>query len=274
MLLITSTVFGHLLDLKQDLYKYFFPAAGFFGFLTYYNLSRMIQLSMDDRMTKPDIAASITFKLLKDILILPVRNLLRILVSNKKFLRFEIYFFLYGMAFMVILPSLPIYLVDDMKMSYSSISIAKGLIFNSTLIIFTPLMGRIHGPGNPARFCGYTFLILILYPLILLSAKFIDLSPFPLYGFYLVYLANFFFGVGMSGVSIAWALSSIYYSPAAEVSNYQAVHITLTGIRGLFTPALGYGIMVIISIEMTFVVSAFLFLLGGILMLFESRKSV
>jgi hypothetical protein len=78
----------------------------------------------------------------------------------------------------------------------------------------------------------------------------------------------------MSGVSIAWALSSIYYSPAAEVSNYQAVHITLTGIRGLFTPALGYGIMVIISIEMTFVVSAFLFLLGGILMLFESRKSV
>jgi hypothetical protein len=272
MLLITSTVFGHLLDFRQDLYRYFFPAAGFFGFLTYYNLSQMISLSVDDRIPAPENTASFSLRLFKDILILPIRNLLRILISNKNFLRFEIYFFLYGMAFMVILPSLPIFLVDDIKMSYSSISIAKGLIFNSTLIIFTPLMGRIHGPGNPARFCGYTFLILILYPLMLLGAKFIGISSFPLGGMYLVYLANFFFGIGMSGVSIAWALSSIYYSPVAEVSNYQAVHVTLTGVRGLFTPALGYAIMEIFSIELTFVVSAMLFLAGGILMLQESRK--
>lgn len=272
ILLVTSTAFGHLLDSNQYLYKYFFPVAGVFGILTYINLAKMISLSMDERIPVSKNTASLSLKLIKDILVLPIRNLQRILISNKKFLRFEIYFFLYGMAFMVILPALPIYLVDDIKMSYSSISIAKGLIFNSTLIAFTPLMGRIHGPGNPAKFCGYAFLILIFYPLLLLAAKYTNASVIPLDGVYLVYIANFFFGFGMSGVSIAWALSSIYYSPAAEVSNYQAIHITLTGIRGLFTPVLGYAIMIFFSIELTLIVSAILFTAGGVLMLFEGGK--
>ncbi|MBZ0202608.1 MAG: hypothetical protein K8I03_06295, partial [Ignavibacteria bacterium] len=73
--------------------------------------------------------------------------------------------------------------------------------------------------------------------------------------------------------TIAWTLSSIYYAPIDEVSNYQAVHITLTGVRGLFSPALGYAVMKIFAIEYTFYLSAFLFLLGGLLMFKESRKT-
>jgi MFS family permease len=87
----------------------------------------------------------------------------------------------------------------------------------------------------------------------------------------LVYLASFIFGIGMSGVMIAWALSSIYYAPKYQESNYQAVHITLTGLRGVFSPALGYAVMKIFAIEYTFVLSALLFLSGGLLMLRESK---
>ncbi len=274
MILITSIIFGYFMDLNENLYKLFFPAAGVLGILTYYNLAKMISLSMDDYKT-PEVNASKTYsvKLVKDILVLPMRNITRIFNTDKNFMRFEAYFFLYGMAFMVISPALPIYLVDYIKMDYSQISLARGFIFNTAIILFTPLMGRHHGHGNPTRFCGFVFLILVFYPLLLLAANYTSIPGLGLDGIGIVYIAGFVFGIGMSGITIAWALSSIFYAPKYQESNYQAVHITLTGIRGLFSPALGFAVMKIFSIEYTFILSALLFFSGGILMLNENRKN-
>jgi len=76
----------------------------------------------------------------------------------------------------------------------------------------------------------------------------------------------------MSGITISWNLSSIYYAPSMEVANYQAVHITLTGVRGIFAPFIGYMILKLVSIEATFIVSSLFFLFAGAMMLRESRK--
>ena len=271
--LIVTTASGFLLDINSSVYKILFPAAGVFGILVYWSLARMINLSMDDYSGKNKKQRSYySIRLIKDIAVLPLRNTLRIFRENKPFLRFETYFFLYGMAFMVLSPVIPVFLVDDLKLSYSPISFAKGLIFHSALIIFTPLMGRYHGTGNPAKFCGYVFSILALFPLVLVSAKhFLSLGLFADTDI-VVYISFFIFGFAMSGVTIAWALSSIFYAPKNEVSNYQAVHITLTGVRGIFSPALGYAVMKIFDIEYSFYLSALLFLLGGIMMWKDSRK--
>jgi hypothetical protein len=275
MLLAVSTLFGSLLDLNHNIYKIFFPLAGLFGMFSYYNLSQMIALSMDDYGGRDKHNKTVyNWKLIKDILVLPARNMLRIFKENKPFLRFEIYFFLYGMAFMVITPAVPVFLVDTLKLSYEPISIAKGLVFHSTLILFTPIMGRFHGTGNPERFSGIMFLILSLYPLLMVFSKYAAAVSPVFNSVYVLYTAHFVFGLAMSGVLIAWALSSIYFAPPREVSNYQAAHITLTGIRGLFSPALGYAVMKIFAIEYTFYLSAALFLLGGILMLKEGRKQL
>jgi hypothetical protein len=273
LLLIVSTIIGYFLDINNELYKILFPFAGICGMLVYYNLAKMVSLSMDDYLGKKKAKKNYySFNLIKDIVILPVRNLLRIFINNRPFLRFEIYFFIYGMAFMVLTPVVPVFLVDDLQLSYSPISIAKGFVFHTALILFTPLMGRYHGKGNPTKFCGIVFLLLALYPLVLVSAKHTVLLDFPTNKEYVVYAAHFIFGLAMSGVTIAWALSSIYYAPLNEVSNYQAVHISLTGVRGIFSPALGYAVMKIFAIEYTFYLSAVLFVLSGALMFLESRK--
>lgn len=271
--LIVTTVSGYLLDMNSSVYKILFPAAGVFGILVYWSLARMINLSMDDYSGKNNKQKTYySLRLIKDIAVLPLRNTARIFRENKPFLRFEAYFFLYGMAFMVLSPVIPVFLVDDLKLSYSPISFAKGLIFHSALIIFTPLMGRYHGTGNPAKFCGYVFSILALFPLVLVSAKHFVSMGLITDTDIVVYISFFIFGFAMSGVTIAWALSSIFYAPKNEVSNYQAVHITLTGVRGIFSPALGYAVMKIFDIEYSFYLSALLFLLGGIMMWKDSRK--
>jgi hypothetical protein len=272
-IVIVTTVTGYFLDINGNIYKIIFPIAGVFGILVYWSLARMIRLSMDDYKGKANTGKThYNFRLIKDIAILPLRNTLRIFKENKPFLRFEAYFFLYGMAFMVISPVIPVFLVDNLKLSYSPISFAKGMIFHTALILFTPLMGRYHGTGNPTKFCGYVFSLLALFPITLISAKYLSAMGIITNTEITVYISFFIFGFAMSGVTIAWSLSSIFYAPKSEVSNYQAVHITLTGVRGVFSPALGYAVMKIFEIQYSFYLSAFLFLLGGFLMWRESKN--
>ncbi len=271
--LLVTTLLGYLLDIDFRLYKILFPVAGLFDILAYINLAKMISIGkLNEHNSDNKFTGKISFGLFKDILILPVRNLLRIFRDNKPFSRFEIYFFLYGMAFMIASPAVPIFMVQTLHLDYSSISVARGLVFYTATILFTPIMGRLHGTGNPTRFCGYLFLALILYPLLMLSIKYLGVDRNIVSPDTLLYITFFFFGVFMSGITISWNLSSIYYAPSMEVANYQAVHITLTGVRGVFAPFIGYLILKLVSIEATFIVSSMFFLFAGVMMLRESRK--
>ena len=271
--LLVTTLLGYLLDIDFRLYKILFPVAGLFDIMAYINLAKMISIGkLNEHNSDNKFTGKISFALFKDILILPVRNLLRIFRDNKPFYRFEIYFFLYGMAFMIASPAVPIFMVQTLHLDYSSISVARGLVFYTATILFTPVMGRLHGTGNPTRFCGYLFLALILYPLLMLSIKYLGVDRNIVSPDTLLYITFFFFGVFMSGITISWNLSSIYYAPSMEVANYQAVHITLTGVRGVFAPFIGYMILKLVSIEATFIVSSMFFLFAGVMMLRESRK--
>ncbi|HMS65141.1 MAG TPA: hypothetical protein PKD83_07805 [Ignavibacteria bacterium] len=271
--LLVTTMLGYLLDWDYRLYKVFYPLAAIFDILAYRNLAKMVALGKLNHLVSDNkFTGIITYRLLKDIIVLPVRNLMRIFRENKPFYRFEIYFFLYGMAFMIASPAVPIFLVQTLKLDYSSISVAKGLVFYSATILFTPVMGRLHGNGNPTKFCGYLFLGLIFFPLLMLSIKYLGVDTDFLSKDMLLYFTYFYFAVFMCGVTISWNLSSIYYSPQFEVANYQAVHITLTGVRGLFAPFIGYFILKMFSIEATFMVSAIFFLFAGVMMLRESKR--
>jgi hypothetical protein len=273
VVLIITTIFGYYLDIDNSLYKIMFPAAGICGIAVYYNLAKMISLSEDDYAGRTKTQRTgLSLRLIKDILALPYRSTIRVFKANPAFMRFEAYFFLYGMAFMILSPVIPVFLVDDLKLSYSPISFAKGMVFHSALILFTPLMGRLHGTGNPNKFCGFAFSVLAIFPLILISAKYFILPGLLLDKEMIVFISFFVFGFAMSAVTMAWALSSIYYAPKSEVSNYQAVHITLTGVRGVFSPLLGYLVMILLDIQYSFYLASFLFLLGGVLMFRESRK--
>lgn len=275
LLLLTSTILGVLLDRDNMLFRVFFPFSGLMGIVMYYFLSKMMKLSVLN-MPKMEIKektekSHLSKKLIKDIILLPARNTSRIFSQNKPFFRYELYFFMYGMAFMVIMPAIPIYVVDTLNLSYTPISIAKGFLFNIILILFTPIMGRFHGSGNPKKFCGWSFLVLTLFPIIMISAQSAFMINLLSNKVYAVYLAYIIFGIGMSGVGIAWTLGSMYYAPKFEVSNYQAVHIALTGLRGVFSPALGYLVMKAFSMEAVFILSAFLFTCGGIFMLLDGK---
>lgn len=270
-LLISTTSMGFLLDINYEVYKIFFPLAGVADMIAFYNLSKLIKNDDKEPGERTRLVFRFSLRLIKDIIILPIRNMMRIFSVNRPFLRFEIYFFLYGMAFMMIAAVLPIYLVDDLALDYTPISLARGLMVHSAIVAFTPLMGKLMGPGDPGRFTGISFISLVLFPFLLMALKYFHFTWIGTD--ILLYAAFFIFGISMSGVTLSWNLGSIYYAPHAEVSNYQAVHITLTGLRGILSPFLGYLLLKLVSMEAAFIAAAMLFLSGGVLMLGKSRKT-
>lgn len=268
--LAATTLTGLWLDVNENVYKILFPLAGVFGIITYLILAKMWKLSPLNITSGITTLKSFSLRLLKDIILLPFRKTFAIFKENKSFLKFEINFFIYGMAFMIMLPVIPVFIVDELYLGYPPISFGKGLVYHSALILFTPLMGKFHGTGKPARFCSLVFFILALFPLLLLLSKYFNTaSGFPGINSseLIFYLAYFIFGLGMSGITIVWNIGSIYYAPPEMVSNYQAVHITMTGVRGLFAPVIGYIAMQIFSKEIAFILSSFLFLTASVLML-------
>lgn len=56
----------------------------------------------------------------------------------------------------------------------------------------------------------------------------------------MLYVGSAFFGMAMGGGAIAWNLWVTKIAPPSRVSQYMSVHTSLTGIRGVLSPFLGY----------------------------------
>ena len=82
---------------------------------------------------------------------------------------------------------------------------------------------------------------------------------------YIVYFAFFIYGIAMSAMVISWNISSIYFAGSEDVSMYQSVHVTLTGLRGLIMPFLGYLILKYFGIQVVFAVAFIIFVFSSFL---------
>ncbi|MFH1144893.1 MAG: MFS transporter [Candidatus Eisenbacteria bacterium] len=268
MNLIASVLFGWLLEWNDRAYAIYYGLAGISGFLGALLLARM-EREIDRLRTVPggptpgadaparadwrgsgfgiaDPAApayrpmgqpglGATLRSMRE----SVELVLQILRTDTRYRRFQRNFFLYGIAFLSILPVVPLFLVHDLALNYHQIGIAKGLMGQAGMILFPPLLGRLMERLGPVRFSGRMFAFLSLYPLLLLGAGF---AP-PAARLPITYAAFLCFGICMAGVNLAWHMSSLHFAGDEDPSSYQAVHTVLTGLRGSFAPLLGYGLI-------------------------------
>ena len=86
-------------------------------------------------------------------------------------------------------------------------------------------------------------------------------------------LSDSIFGVAMTAVNIAWNLGPMQFAQSEQESaNYMAVHVTLTGLRGMLAPLLTLGTIRLLGLRGGFAVSSLLFLGASLLMLRLSRR--
>jgi predicted MFS family arabinose efflux permease len=273
MRLLATVATGRILDWNEQAYGFVFAVAGIAGLAGAFLLTRMegavdgagekpLPLGFYQPPEEPGLVAGARS------MHRSAREVLRVLRDDRRFRQFEANFFLYGMAFLALLPIVPLFLVHDLGLDYTRIGMAKGLLGQTGLILLAPILGRSMESLKPVRFCARIFTVLSLYPLLLLGA---GIAPLALQ-VPLVYSAFAFFGIAMAGVNVAWSLSSIHFAGDEDPSTYQAVHSFLVGIRGVGAPLVGYLIISVSSNLHGFVVCAALFLSAALLMARMSRS--
>lgn len=251
---ISSYVAGKLLDINEHWFRYFFSIVGVFGMLHAIFMSR-IKIAKNHSPQK-------AFLSLREVMVKPIQRGLEVLKNNRDFAIFQRNYFIYGIAFMILLPAIPKYLVDYLHMDYSQTFLAKGILSQICILFLAPMAGSFFDKRNPADFTSLTYLIMSFYPLLLLiSSYFLGASFVNL----IVYLAFFIYSIAMSGIVISWNISSIYFAQDEDVSMYQSVHVTLTGLRGIIAPFGGLVIMELIGVKAVFGFSTILFLIASCL---------
>jgi len=249
--LLAAYLSGRVLDVNGEYFRAILAFAGLLGFLHCYFLARIKQ----DRFIQPAQESPVALQTLYQ----PFIRSYHLMKEDRRFARFETFFFLYGCAFMVVLPAIPKLLVVELNLSYTIISLARIGMAQIGLILLSPMLGLVFDKMTPQRFTGLSFIILSLYSLLLGLVLFLP----PVLQLPCVLLAFFIFSLGMTGVNVSWNVSSIHFAGERDASTYQGVHITLTAIRGCVAPLLGYLIMETISLVGNFFFSFFLLLIAA-----------
>ncbi len=257
---VASAVAGWWLDRAEQGWQEVFLVAGLTGLLAVLALGLV-------KTRKQRDALPIDSR----IILSPLRDAWSLLKRRPDFMRFEGAFMIYGVAFMMSLPVVPIYLVDDLLLDYEQIGWARGTVYSLVMMAGVPLFGQWFDKSTPHKFGAISFGILMTFPLFLIAAGYLTGAAKMVF----VVAAFAVFGMAMSGVMILWNLGSMRFAGKLEdAGHYQSLHLAATGVRGLFAPMLGYLVMHYVGTRVALACSSAIWGLASLLMLLALRIDV
>jgi len=243
VMLFATFGFGMLLDRDPYAYSYIYPLIAMLGSGSIFLLSR-IPFEQGGEIIKTGIVQSV-----RDSLV----NMWHIIARNKPYRDFEIGFMLYGFAWMTTIAVITIFFDRVLHMNYSTVAFYKNA-YNILAILILPFFGNLIGKIDPRKFAIYTFLSLLLFLFFLAiteyfpqSFEFMGITIY--YSLIPAYLAHAVFAATMS---LLWYIGSAYFARIEDAANYQSVHLTLTGVRGMFAPLAGVVFYELVGFSWTF----------------------
>jgi MFS family permease len=199
----------------------------------------------------------------------PFVDAVKLLKMRPDFFRFEIAFMLYGIAFMMTLPVVPIFLVDVLQLDYTVIGITRGALTQLIMLPSVFIFGKLFDRMTPHSISTIVFGMLVFFPILLIMASLFEGSTATIF----LYSAFLVFGAAMGGVLITWNMASVRFTREDEDAGvYQAVHIAATGVRGSFAPLLSLLTMTLFGPIAALVAASFFWLLSSILMFILNRR--
>lgn len=231
VMLTVTLLYGLLLDYNDQLYRYVFPVMGLLAMLSIAVFSRI------SYQTPPEQIANAY----KDSSIMGVvRNMRKIMRGNRSFRDFESGFMFYGFAFMGTVSVITIFYQTGLGLNYSSVAFYKNS-YNVLAIFLLPFMGRLMGRIEPRKFAALTFSSLLFYLVFTMLTEYfpwkVEILGIQIY--FCLLISMLFNGIFAATMSLLWSIGSAYFCRKEEASDYQAIHLTFTGVRSFFAPLLG-----------------------------------
>ena len=260
----TSVAMGRVLDAHPERYGAVYAAIGVIGFLFPLALARLPRPAHD---TTPDPRAvffavprlplgPVRWRRLAGALLLPFREAAATFGRDRAYFWYELNFMIYGVAFLMLVPVVPLYFVNELELSYRAISSSRVLIATLGVAVLSPLSGRLMDRIHPVGLATLSNAVIAAYPvmLALIAVLFPDRPDLG------AYLAFAVYSVGMAGINVTWNVGSIAFAPPGQGGHYQGIHVALVGIRGLIGPAVGFAVLRLLGYREVFVLAAAIFL--------------
>lgn len=253
MAALVAWLAGIWMDSVEDGYRHFFFVAGLFGLAsTFLYASLPTRQEPEKALWKPTPRRMLN----------PLTATVRLLKRRPDYLRFEGAFMVYGVAFMMTLPTVPVFLVDVLHLDYAIIGSARGSTQYLGMIPAMWYFGRLFDRMTPHAIGARVFTALAGHPLLLIASLALD-EPLRTVAVYASFLV---LGVAMGGVSVLWTISSVRFAGEEDAGVYQAVHVAATAVRGSFAPLLAFVVMELFNPVVSLGISSFLWIVAGTFM--------
>jgi MFS family permease len=266
IIIIVTYSFGRLLDFDHFAFTYIYPALSVLGILSIALLTRIDYTDEQIEINYLKISQSIKKSL---------ERMAEIVIRNKPYRDFELGFMFYGLAWMATIAVVTIFMEKQLHLSYASIAFYKNT-FNLVAIICLPFLGKLIGKVDPRKFGAFAFSSLLLH-LLLIILTLVFPYNFMFWGFQiypvlvLSFIAN---GIFTAAMALLWGIGSSYFCKKEEASDYQSVHLSLVGFRGLFAPIMGVFIFESIGFTGAFATGIILLLSAILIMLLSIKKRI
>jgi len=253
---VATLITGHLLQFDSGMYRYILPILGVIGIIGIYAISaapvkfKKIQKRGDNEVENNSIGYI-------------MQRAVNIIKTNKPFRYFQYGMMSYGIGMHMTFGVVALFLVERMQLSFSQIGNYKNIPVFIAIIAY-PVVGSILDRRDPHKVAAITYLMCILYLLGLIISDYypssFDLDGWQIYPWLL--FAFVMYGFFSAGIGLVWTIGSSYYATPGMTGTYHAIHISLTGVRGLFAPFLGMFIYQYFGFITAFSASIFFFILA------------
>lgn len=250
---------GSLLDTYFQAWRWLFPLSACIGLTAI-----LFQMKMPAPHDQPSLDVVKNGNLFT-YLTKPWKSAWEKVSERKDFRQFQIGFMLLGCGLMVIQPALPTFFVNELKLSYTELSLAITLCKGAGFVAASPFWSRwIHQMGI-YRLSSVVAIFGCLFPLLLIY------TPWGTPGaLSILYVAYFLYGLMQSGNEFIWNMSGPIFSQKENSAIYSSVNIVSIGLRGIFIPLLGTLLMTYFSCYFSMALSVALLVAAA---LYFRRKS-
>jgi len=259
IMLLVTFLFGLLLDYDNFAFRYIYPITGLMGMISIYLLTKI----NDD-----EIIVKTSFSIIKK-----VKDTFKLtMIKNIAHRDFQISLMFYGFGYMSTVTIITIFYNVALNLNYSSVAFYKN-VYNIIAILILPYFGRLISRIDQRRFSSISIASLLLYIIFIMLTAFFP-SHFFLFDlkiYYMLLLAVFFNSFFAATMSLSWSIGSAYFCKNEEAGIYQAVHLSLTGLRGFVFPLIGVALYEKFGFTITYIFAS-VSLLIGIIILFISEK--
>lgn len=197
-------------------------------------------------------------------LIHPWKSSWNLLMKRPDFAKFQLGFMLIGSGLMIIQPTLPVFFVDNLHLSFiemgAAITLCKGVGFACSSLFWGKWLQKV----DLFTFGSAIAALAAIFPVLLLLAAQSELVW--------LYLAYLLYGFMQSGNELSWNMSGPIFAKNEDSTPYSTVNVIAVGIRGMFIPTLGAFLLSQFGSIAVIISSFFLFLVASIQMARYSRS--